>query len=47
MFVKEKKPDKTNVFKGCDAKEQSDLEKLFQNMIYYFKNLKVCHPKRK
>lgn len=25
MVVKEKKPDKTNVFEGCDSKQQVDL----------------------
>jgi len=47
MVVKEKKLDKTNVFEGCDAKQQANLENLFQIMISCFKNLKVCHPKRK
>jgi len=28
MVVKEKKPDKTNAFDGCDAKWQADLEKV-------------------
>jgi hypothetical protein len=28
MVVKEKKPDKTNVFEGCNAKQQADLEKV-------------------
>ena len=27
MVVKEKKPDKTNVFEGYDAKQEADLEK--------------------
>ena len=46
MVVKEKKPDKTNVFEGCNAEQQAVIEKLFQSMMSCFKNLKVCHPKR-
>ena len=55
MVVKEKKPNKTNVFEGYNARQQTDIEKivseydvLFQEpMMFCFKNLKVCHPKRK
>ena len=28
MVVKEKNPDKTNVFEGCDAKQKADLDKV-------------------
>ena len=47
MVVKEKKPDKTNVFEGCDTKQKADLVKVVSGYDILFKNLKVCHPKGK
>ena len=44
MVVKEKKPEKTNVVESYNAKQQANIEKLFQSMISC---LKVYHPKRK
>ena len=47
MVVKEKTPDKTKLFEGCNANQQADIERLFQSMMSCFKSPKVCHSKRK
>jgi len=47
MVVKEKKPDKTNVFEGYDAKQQVDLEKVVSEYGILFQELKGPPPKRK
>ena len=40
MVVKKKKPDKTNVFEGCDAKQQADLEKFVSKYDILFQEPK-------
>ena len=40
MVVKENKPDKTNVFEGCDAKQQADLEKVVSEYDILFQEPK-------
>ena len=47
MVVKEKKPDKANVFEGCNAKQQADLEKVSSEYDILFQEPKGLHPKRK
>jgi len=47
MVVKEKKPDKTNVFEGCDAKQQDDLEKVVSKYDILFQEPKGLPPKNK
>eukprot|EP00253_Pinus_taeda_P034532 PITA_34532 len=46
IVVKEKKPDKTNVFEGCDAKHQDDLEKVVSEYDILFKEPKDLPPKK-
>ena len=46
MVVKEKKPDKTNVFEGCDAKQQADLEKVVSEYDILFQEPKGL-PRKK
>ena len=46
MVVKEKKPDKTNVFEGCDAKQQADLEKIVSEYDILFQEPKGLPPKK-
>ena len=46
MVVKEKKPDKTNVFEGCDAKKQVDLEKVVSEYDILFQEPKGLSPKK-
>jgi len=46
MVVKEKKPDKTNVFEGCDAKQKADLERVVSEYDILFQETKGLPPKR-
>jgi len=46
MVVKEKKPDKTNVFEGCDVKRKADLEKVVSEYDILFQEPKGLPPKR-
>eukprot|EP00253_Pinus_taeda_P019021 PITA_19021 len=46
MVVKKKKPYKTNVFEGCDAKKQADLEKVVSEYDILFQEPKGLPPKR-
>ena len=46
MVVKEKKPDKTNVFMGCDAKQKADLEKVVWEYDILFQEPKGLPPKK-
>ena len=43
---KEKKPDKTNVFESCDAKQQVDLEEVVSEYDIFFQELKGLLPKK-
>jgi len=43
---KGKKPDKTNVFEGCDAKQQADLEKVVSEYDILFQEPKGLPPKK-
>eukprot|EP00253_Pinus_taeda_P023022 PITA_23022 len=42
----EKKPDKTNVFEGCNAKQQADLETIVLKYDILFKEPKGLPPKK-
>ena len=46
MVVKEQKPDKTNVFEGCDSKQQADLEKVVLEYDRLFQEPKGLPPKK-
>lgn len=46
MVVKEKKPDKTNVFEGCNAKHQADIEKVVSEYDVLFQEPKGLPPKK-
>eukprot|EP00253_Pinus_taeda_P021195 PITA_21195 len=46
MVVKEKKPDKTNVFEGRDAKKQANLERVVSEYDILFQEPKGMPPKR-
>jgi len=46
MVVKEKKHDKINVFEGCDAKQQTDLEKVVSEYDMIFQEPKSLPPKK-
>ena len=46
MVLKEKKPDKINVFEGCDAKQQANLEKFVSEYDVLFQEPKGLPPKR-
>ena len=46
MVVKEKKLAKNNVFEGCDAKQQADLEKVVSEYDILFQEPKGQPPKR-
>ena len=46
MVVKEKKPDKTNVFEGCDAKQQADLENVVSQYDILIQEPKGLPPKK-
>ena len=46
MVVKEKKPNKTNVFEGCNAKLQDDIEKIVSKYDVLFQEPKGHPPKK-
>ena len=46
MVVKEKKPDKTNVFEGYGAKQRDDLEKVVSKYDILFQEPKGLPPKK-
>jgi len=46
IIVKEKKPDKTNVFDGCDAKQKADLNKVVSEYDILFQEPKGLPPRR-
>jgi len=46
MVVKQKSPDKTNVFEGCDAKHKDDLVKVASEYGILFQEPKGLPPKR-
>ena len=46
MVVKEKKPDKTNVFEGCNAKQRAGLEKVVSQYDILFQEPKGLPPKK-
>ena len=46
MVVKEKKPDKTNVFEGCNTKQQADLEKVVSEYDILFQEPKGLPSKK-
>ncbi len=46
MVVKEKTPDKTNAFEGCDAKLEADLEKVVSEYDILFQEPKGLPLKR-
>ena len=46
MVVKEKKPDKTNVFEGCNAEQQVDIEKVVSEYDVLFQEPKGLPPKK-
>ena len=46
MVVKEKKPDKANVFEGYDAKQQANLEKVVSEYDILFQEPKGLPPKK-
>ena len=46
MVVKEKKPDKTNVFEGCNAEQQANIEKVVSEYDVLFQEPKGMPPKK-
>ena len=46
MVVKEKKPNKTNVFEGCNVKQHADLEKVVSEYDMLFQEPKVFPPRK-
>ena len=46
MVVKEKKPDKTNVFEGCNVEQQADIEKFVSEYDVLFQEPKGQPPKK-
>ena len=46
MVVKEKKPNKTNVFEGYNSKQQVDLEKVVSEYDIFFQEPKGLPPKK-
>ncbi|MDW3502761.1 hypothetical protein NQ272_26730, partial [Escherichia coli] len=46
MVVKGKKPDKTNLFEDCDAKQQADLQKVVSEYDILFQEPKGLPPKK-
>lgn len=46
MVVKEKTPDKTNEFEGCDAKQKTNLEKFVSEYDILFQEPKGLPPKK-
>ncbi len=46
MVVKEKTPDKTNIFEGCNADQQAGIEKIVLEYDVLFQEPKVLPPKK-
>eukprot|EP00253_Pinus_taeda_P034827 PITA_34827 len=46
MVVKEKKPDKTNVFDGCNVDQQANIEKIISEYDVLFQEPKGLPPKK-
>ena len=46
MVVKETKPDKTNIFEGCNAKDQANIEKIVSEYDVLFQETKGLPPKK-
>ena len=46
MVVKEKKSDKTNVFGGCNADQQADIEKIISEYDVLFQEPEGLPPTR-
>ena len=46
MVVKEKKPDKTIVFEGCNAEKQADIEKVVSEHDVLFQEPQGLPPKK-
>jgi len=46
MVVKEKKPNKTNVFEGCNAEQQGDIEEVVSEYEVLFQEPKGLPPKK-
>lgn len=46
MVVKEKKPDKTNVFEGCNAEHKADIENVVSEYDVLFQEPKGLPPKK-
>eukprot|EP00253_Pinus_taeda_P025902 PITA_25902 len=46
MVVKEKKPDKTNVFDSCNVKQQADIENIVSEYDVLFQEPKGLPPKK-
>ena len=46
MVVNEKKLDKTNVFEGCNAEQQADIEKVVSEYDVLFQEPKGMPPKK-
>ena len=46
MVVKENKPDKINVFEGCNAQQQADIEKIVSEYDVLFQEPKGLPPKK-
>ena len=46
MVVKERKPDKNNVFEGCNAEQRADIEKVVSEYDVLFQEPKGLPPKK-
>ena len=46
MVVKEKTPDKTKIFEGCNADQQTDIEKIVSEYDVLFQEPKGLPPKK-
>ena len=46
MVVKVKKPDKTNLFEGCNAKQQANIELVVSKYDILFQEPKGLPPKK-
>ena len=46
MVVKEKKPNKTNVFEGCNYDQQADIEKFVSEYDVLFQQPNDLPPKK-
>ena len=45
MVVKEKTPDKTNIFEGCNADQQADIKRIVSEYDVLFEEPKGLPPK--